>query len=218
MIEGIVDRSVLFYGVHSGEESTNITSRSSCLMYASVKGAHIYVRLLVKEQSLKTGVTIGSPDDRAITVIGCDQYVTNDHMLQEVEQLMKHKVIGVINFIHETDELESLTAGRCLGNCAFRRPLPLDRFHVIEHGQFRNLEGRGICPYQISFLMDHLGSGKHWDLQHRQSGLFMLPPATDDIKRSAAGICIHFYQHRDYFNRVIDGVCRYYSQPYGVQY
>jgi glucose-1-phosphate adenylyltransferase len=49
--------------------------------------------------------------------------------------------------------------------------------------------------------MDHLGSGKHWDLHHRQSGLFMLPPITDDVNEVRRGDLFHFFQHRDYFMR-----------------
>ena len=49
------------------------------------EGARIYRAIIGEGAVIQAGVTIGSPDDDAITVIAVDQYVTNDHLLQEVE-------------------------------------------------------------------------------------------------------------------------------------
>lgn len=114
---------------------------------------------------------------------------------------MKHKVMGVINLIHETDELERLTQGRCLATVPFGA-----RYRLIDF-VLSSMVNSGISKVAVfahtkyRSLMDHVGSGKHWDLQHRQSGLFVLPPATDDIQEISRGDLYHFYQHRDYFNR-----------------
>lgn len=114
---------------------------------------------------------------------------------------MKHKVMGVINLIHETDELEFLTQGRCLATVPFGA-----RYRLIDFA-LSSMVNSGISKVGVfahtkyRSLMDHLGSGKHWDLQHRQSGLFVLPPSTDDIQELSRGDLYHFYQHRDYFNR-----------------
>ncbi len=114
---------------------------------------------------------------------------------------MKHKVMGVVNLIHETDELERLTQGRCLATVPFG-----GRYRLIDF-ILSSMVNSGISKVAIfahtkyRSLMDHVGSGKHWDLQHRQSGLFVLPPATDDIQEISRGDLYHFYQHRDYFNR-----------------
>lgn len=114
---------------------------------------------------------------------------------------MKHKVMGVINLIHETDELEHLTQGRCLATVPFGA-----RYRLIDFA-LSSMVNSGISKVAVfahtkyRSLMDHLGSGKHWDLEHRQSGLFVLPPATDDIQELSRGDLYHFYQHRDYFNR-----------------
>jgi glucose-1-phosphate adenylyltransferase len=114
---------------------------------------------------------------------------------------MKHKVMGVINLIHETDELEYLTQGRCLATVPFGA-----RYRLIDF-VLSSMVNSGISKVAVfahtkyRSLMDHLGSGKHWDLQHRQSGLFVLPPATDDIQEISRGDLYHFYQQRDYFNR-----------------
>ncbi|CAM3961595.1 glucose-1-phosphate adenylyltransferase subunit GlgD [Paenibacillus alkaliterrae] len=114
---------------------------------------------------------------------------------------MKHKVMGVINLIHETDELEQLTQGRCLATVPFGA-----RYRLIDF-VLSSMVNSGISKVAVfahtkyRSLMDHLGSGKHWDLQHRQSGLFVLPPATDDIQEISRGDLYHFYQQRDFFNR-----------------
>ncbi|OBR63067.1 glucose-1-phosphate adenylyltransferase subunit GlgD [Paenibacillus oryzae] len=114
---------------------------------------------------------------------------------------MKHNVLGVINLIHESDELEALTQGRCLATVPFGA-----RYRLIDF-VLSSMVGSGISKVAVfahtkyRSLMDHLGSGKHWDLQHRQSGLFILPPATDNIQEISRGDLYHFYQHRDYFNR-----------------
>lgn len=114
---------------------------------------------------------------------------------------MNTNILGVINLIHESDELESLTAGRCLATVPFGA-----RYRLIDF-TLSSMVNSGISKVAVfahtkyRSLMDHLGSGKHWDLHHRQSGLFMLPPITDDVNEVQRGDLFHFYQHRDYFTR-----------------
>jgi glucose-1-phosphate adenylyltransferase len=84
MIEGIVDRSVLFYGVKAAK-NTIITESVVMPNVRIGEGARIYRAIIGEGAVIQAGVTIGSPDDDAITVIAVDQYVTNDHLLQEVE-------------------------------------------------------------------------------------------------------------------------------------
>lgn len=114
---------------------------------------------------------------------------------------MNSNILGVINLIHESDEMESLTSGRCLATVPFGA-----RYRLIDF-TLSSMVNSGISKVAIfahtkyRSLMDHLGSGKHWDLHHRQSGLFMLPPITDDVNEVRRGDLFHFYQHRDYFTR-----------------
>jgi len=84
MIEGIVDRSVLFYGVKAAK-NTVITESVVMPNVRIGEGARIYRAIIGEGAVIQAGVTIGSPDDDAITVIAVDQYVTNEHLLQEVE-------------------------------------------------------------------------------------------------------------------------------------
>ncbi|WP_141506045.1 glucose-1-phosphate adenylyltransferase [Paenibacillus luteus] len=84
MIEGIIDRSVLFYGVKAAKNT--VISESVIMPNVRIgEGARIYRAIIGEGAVVQAGVTIGSPDDDAITVIAVDQYVTNDHLLQEVE-------------------------------------------------------------------------------------------------------------------------------------
>lgn len=111
------------------------------------------------------------------------------------------QIMGVINLIHETDELEQLTQGRCTATVPFGA-----RYRLIDF-TLSNMVNSGInlvgvfAHKKYRSLMDHIGSGKSWDLQHRQSGLFVLPPSTDDVQELSRGDLFHFYQNRDYFNR-----------------
>lgn len=84
LIEGKIDRSVLFYGVKAAKDT--IITESVIMPNVRIgEGARIYRAIIGEGAVIQEGVTIGSPDDDAITVIAVDQYVTNDHLLQEVE-------------------------------------------------------------------------------------------------------------------------------------
>lgn len=111
------------------------------------------------------------------------------------------QIMGVINLIHETDELEQLTKERCTATVPFGA-----RYRLIDF-TLSNMVNSGInlvgvfAHTKYRSLMDHIGSGKSWDLQHRQSGLFVLPPITDDLQELSRGDLFHFYRNRDYFVR-----------------
>ncbi|MFD0958665.1 glucose-1-phosphate adenylyltransferase subunit GlgD [Paenibacillus chungangensis] len=115
---------------------------------------------------------------------------------------MKTNLLGVINLIHENDELEHLTQSRCLATVPFGARYRLIDF-VLSSMVNSGISKVGVFAHKkYRSLMDHMGSGKNWDLQqHRHSGLFILPPATDDIQELSRGDLYHFYQHRDFFNR-----------------
>lgn len=84
MLEGEVNRSVLFYGVQAARNS--YISESVIMPNVRIgDGARIYRAIIGEGAVIQAGVTIGSPDDEAITVVAVDQFVTNDHLLQEVE-------------------------------------------------------------------------------------------------------------------------------------
>lgn len=84
MLEGEVHRSVLFYGVNAARDSS-ITESVIMPNVRIGEGAKIHRAIIGEGAVIQAGVTIGSPDDEAITVVAVDQYVSNDHLLQEVE-------------------------------------------------------------------------------------------------------------------------------------
>ncbi|MDQ6421089.1 glucose-1-phosphate adenylyltransferase [Paenibacillus sp. LHD-117] len=84
VLEGKVDRSVLFYGVHA--EKNTVISESVIMPNVRIgKGARIYRSIIGEGAVIQAGATIGDPNDDSITVVAVEQYVTNDHMVLEVE-------------------------------------------------------------------------------------------------------------------------------------
>ena len=114
---------------------------------------------------------------------------------------MNDTMMGVINLIHEPDELDALTANRCLATVPFG-----GRYRLIDF-TLSSMVNSGVSRVAVfahtkyRSLMDHLGSGNNWDLHHRQSSLFILPPTEGDGSDLRKGDLYHFYQHRDYFAR-----------------
>jgi glucose-1-phosphate adenylyltransferase len=114
---------------------------------------------------------------------------------------MKLPMIGVINLIHETDEMGSLTANRCLATVPFG-----GRYRLIDF-TLSSMVNSGIPKVAVfahtkfRSLMDHVGAGTNWDLHRKQSGLFVLPPSMEDQTDFGKGDLYHFYKNRDYFAR-----------------
>lgn len=114
---------------------------------------------------------------------------------------MAKNMIGIINLIHESDELEVLSAERCVASVPFG-----SRYRLVDF-VLSSMVNSGISKVAVfahtkyRSLMDHLGSGRDWDLNSRHSGLFMLPPVSSDIIETRRGDLFHFYQHRDFFAR-----------------
>ncbi|MFD0713710.1 glucose-1-phosphate adenylyltransferase subunit GlgD [Paenibacillus sp. GCM10027626] len=116
---------------------------------------------------------------------------------------MNSNVLGVINLIHETDEMEALTASRCLASVPFG-----SRYRLIDFilSSMVNSGMKKIAVFahtKYRSLMDHLGAGKDWDLHRRHGGLFILPPVTNDVNETRRGDLFHFYQNRDFFTRSV---------------
>ncbi|QHW30122.1 glucose-1-phosphate adenylyltransferase subunit GlgD [Paenibacillus rhizovicinus] len=112
---------------------------------------------------------------------------------------MKLPMLGIINLIHETDEMGVLTQGRCLATLPFG-----GRYRLIDF-VLSSMVNSGVQKVAVfahtkyRSLMDHLGTGKNWDLHRKQNGLYVLPPAIEDQNDFARGDLYHFYRNRDYF-------------------
>lgn len=114
---------------------------------------------------------------------------------------MNLPMLGVINLIHETDDMGGLTANRCLATVPFG-----GRYRLIDF-TLSSMVNSGIprvavfAHTKFRSLMDHIGSGTNWDLHRKGNGLFVLPPSMEDQTDFGKGDLYHFYRHRDYFTR-----------------
>ncbi|MBM7568104.1 glucose-1-phosphate adenylyltransferase subunit GlgD [Paenibacillus sacheonensis] len=114
---------------------------------------------------------------------------------------MKLPMLGIINLIHETDEMGTLTQGRCLATVPFGGRYRLIDFVLSSMVNSGMQEVAVFAHTKYRSLMEHLGTGTNWDLHRKQNGLFVLPPAIEDQNDFARGDLYHFYRNRDYFAR-----------------
>lgn len=111
------------------------------------------------------------------------------------------RAMGVINLINEIDYLEVLHRDRCVAAVPFGSRYRLIDFMLsaMVNSGMGNVAVFTHEKYRA--LMDHLGSGKEWDLDRKRSGLFILPPNLDDRREVARGDLYQFNCQRDYFHR-----------------
>lgn len=100
--------------------------------------------------------------------------------------------MGVINLVNEPDDLEELTYFRCPASVPFG-----GRYRLIDFA-LSNMVNSGIdnvavfTQHKYRSLMDHLGSGKEWDLDRKRGGLSSYLPYWMNRRVSRAVICISF--------------------------
>ncbi|MCL6457749.1 MAG: glucose-1-phosphate adenylyltransferase subunit GlgD [Gorillibacterium sp.] len=110
-------------------------------------------------------------------------------------------VMGVINLVNEPDDLEELTYHRAVASVPFGGRYRLIDFimsNMVNSG-IRNVSV--IAQNRYRSLMDHIGSGRSWDLARKRNGLFFLPPAMEDLQEMMKGDLFYFHKHKDYFYR-----------------
>lgn len=90
------------------------------------------------------------------------------------------KTLGIVfSNIHDR-ELGELAAKRTLASVPFG-----GRYRLVDF-PLSNMVNSGISKvgiitkYNYQSLMDHVGSGKHWDLSRKNGGLMILPPFGDE--------------------------------------
>lgn len=110
-------------------------------------------------------------------------------------------LMGVINLVHEPDDLDELTMYRNTASVPFG-----GRYRLIDF-TLSNMVNSGIenvavfTHHTYRSLMDHLGSGKEWDLDRKTGGLFLLPPLGNNGMFTGNGDLSQFYANRDFFYR-----------------
>lgn len=89
---------------------------------------------------------------------------------------MKINAIGIIFASTGDKALGGMTAGRCIGSVPFG-----GRYRMIDFA-LSAMVNAGIVKVGITArsnyrsLMDHLGSGKPWDLSRKTGGIYLFPP------------------------------------------
>lgn len=110
-------------------------------------------------------------------------------------------VMGVIYVNTQEEALQPLTRERCVASVPFG-----GRYRLIDF-MLSSMVNSGIINVSVftvrkyRSLMDHLETGKSWDLNRKHDGLFILPPQTHYHSSEFQGALQSFNQHLDYFYR-----------------
>ena len=93
-------------------------------------------------------------------------------------------VIGILfAYVHE-ERVRELTENRVMASIPFG-----GRYRLVDFA-LSNLVNSGvnkvgvITEQNYQSLMDHLGSGKSWNLSRKREGLYLLPPFGAEIGRA----------------------------------
>jgi glucose-1-phosphate adenylyltransferase len=114
---------------------------------------------------------------------------------------LKRKLLGVIDATTYHDNLEDLLTHRSLAALPFA-----GRYRIIDF-VLSNMVNSGIRSVaifpkmQYRSLMDHLGSGKNWDLNRKRDGLFFFPSPIVDNDGNRIGSFELFAANLDFFYR-----------------
>lgn len=97
-------------------------------------------------------------------------------------------VVGILYaYVHE-ERVRELTENRVMASVPFA-----GRYRLVDFA-LSNMVNSGInnvgviTEQNYQSLMDHLGSGKAWDLSRKREGLYLLPPFGAETKRSEGKI------------------------------
>ncbi|QPC47325.1 sugar phosphate nucleotidyltransferase [Mangrovibacillus cuniculi] len=114
---------------------------------------------------------------------------------------MKGELLGVIDATTGENSLEELLTHRSLAALPFGGRYRLIDF-ILSSMTNSGIGSVAIFPkYQYRSLMDHLGSGKNWDLDRKRDGLFFFPSPSLELDDNKIGAFDHFALHLDYFKR-----------------
>ena len=94
---------------------------------------------------------------------------------------MNKKLLGVIDATTNYDHLMELTAHRSLAAVPFAGRYRLIDF-VLSSMVNSGIKSVALFPkYQYRSLLDHLESGKNWNLSRKKDGLFFFPTPHLDV-------------------------------------
>jgi glucose-1-phosphate adenylyltransferase len=114
---------------------------------------------------------------------------------------VKNSLLGVIDATSYYKSLEDLLLHRSVAALPIGGRYRLIDF-VLSNMVNSDIGSVAIFPkFQYRSLMDHLGSGKNWDLNRKRDGLFFFPAPGLDAVDEGVGSFNHFAHHLDYFYR-----------------
>ncbi|MDZ5472632.1 sugar phosphate nucleotidyltransferase [Bacillus sp. 31A1R] len=114
---------------------------------------------------------------------------------------MSNKLLGVIDATTYHEDLEELILHRSLAAVPFGGRYRLIDF-ILSNMVNSGIKSVAIFPkFQYRSLMDHLGSGKNWDLNRKRDGLFFFPSPIIDGSSKGIGSFNHFAANIDFFHR-----------------
>jgi len=114
---------------------------------------------------------------------------------------MNKEILGVIDATTYSSEIEDLILHRSMAAIPFAGRYRLIDF-VLSNMVNSGIDSVAIFPkFQYRSLMDHLGSGKEWDLNRKRDGLFFFPSPSIDAKYQYLGCFKQFGNNIDYFER-----------------
>nr|WP_295971279.1 sugar phosphate nucleotidyltransferase [uncultured Bacillus sp.] len=120
---------------------------------------------------------------------------------------MSKKLLGVIDATTTYDDLDGLTAHRSLAAVPFAGRYRMIDF-VLSSMVNSGIQSMAIfTTYPYSSLLDHLESGKNWNLSRKRDGLFFFPSPHLAIPSAGIGSFTHFAENIDYFYKASQEYC-----------
>lgn len=110
-------------------------------------------------------------------------------------------MMGLINLEHEHHFFHELTYFRNGASIPFAGRYRLIDFTLSSMGNSKIEEVAIFTRNKYRSLMDHLGTGEHWELDRHDGGVFILPPDWNDPSDISKGDLQFFHNNRDYFHR-----------------
>ncbi|MBM4762669.1 sugar phosphate nucleotidyltransferase [Bacillus sp. B15-48] len=114
---------------------------------------------------------------------------------------MKKRLLGVIDATTLFEGLSELTPHRSVAAIPFGGRYRLIDF-ILSNMVNCGIQSVAIFPkYQYRSLMDHLGSGKNWELDRKRDGLFFFPSPELEKPMNGIGSFEHIAANIDFLNR-----------------
>jgi glucose-1-phosphate adenylyltransferase len=118
-----------------------------------------------------------------------------------MSESMYNKLLGVIDATTHKNSIDDLIANRSMSAIPFAGRYRLIDF-VLSSMVNSGIESVAVFHgYQNRSLMDHLGSGREWDLNRKRDGLFFFPSPIKDPHSDQLGSFKQFKKNIDYFYR-----------------